>query len=299
MPRLTRYQALEHASPRIIEVVKDQGARVLRLLDLRIIFDEHRSGWLLPKVTRFSDFSDFLTEKGVIQAVPVKLGLRESPRFIIGSVSPAEIVISLRDQSYLTHYTALYFHELTNNIPKTIYSNLEQTIKPSFGKASMTQRTIDLAFSRAMRMTNYIAQFKLDGEVFQGYLLNGQFQNRLGVTEIDYEKRKLPITTMERTLIDITVRPAYAGGAQEVLSAFLFAREKISVNTILATLKGMKFVYPYHQAIGFYLERAGYKESVLKLVETLPKDFDFYLTYQIKNTKYSERWKLYYPAELD
>jgi hypothetical protein len=34
----------------------------------------------------------------------------------------------------------------------------------------------------------------------------------------------IPVTNLERTLIDITVRPDYAGGVQNVLDAFRIAR---------------------------------------------------------------------------
>jgi len=299
MPRLTRAQALQHAHSKIAAVIKGNGPRVIRLDELRQILDENRGNWILPKVTRFDDFCNFIIEKKLIQEVPVKMVDRVSPRFVTGDVSPAEIALSLRDNSYLTHYTALFLHGLTINIPKTVYSNLEQTPKPASSAAAMTQDTIDLAFSRPMRTTNNIAEFELVGGKYRAFLLNGQYQNRLGVTEIDFNGRRLPITTMERTLIDIAVRPAYAGGVNEVLQAYLYARDKISVNTLLATLKGMKFNYPYQQAIGFYLERAGYKETVIRLAEKFSKQFDFYLTYQIKNKKLSKKWRVYYPAELD
>ena len=57
-------------------------------------------------------------------------------------------------------------------------------------------------------------------------------------------------------------------------------------------------MYPYHQAIGFYLERAGYKESVLQLVEELGIEYNFYLTYQMTDIVPNDRWKLYVPKRF-
>jgi hypothetical protein len=95
------------------------------------------------------------------------------------------------------------------------------------------------------------------------------------------------------------VRPNYSGGIYEVLHAYEAAKDRVSVNRLMATLKKLDYTYPYHQAIGFYMEQAGYSESVLKLVEKMEIKYDFYLTYKMKEPEYSERWKLYYPRGFE
>ena len=71
------------------------------------------------------------------------------------------------------------------------------------------------------------------------------------------------MTNVERTLIDATVKPMYAGGVFEVAKAFALANDRLSVNKLMPMLRKLDFSYPYHQAIGYYLERAGYKSSQL------------------------------------
>jgi predicted transcriptional regulator of viral defense system len=124
--------------------------------------------------------------------------------------------------------------------------------------------------------------------------------NQLGVVtmEADYGidgPAEVRVTDLERTLIDISVRPAYSGGVFEVRKAFSFALEQVSVNRLSAMLQKMRFVYPYHQAIGYYLERAGAKESVLSLLRQLPMDFDFFLAHEMGQTEYVKEWRLHVP----
>ena len=102
----------------------------------------------------------------------------------------------------------------------------------------------------------------------------------------------------DRTLVDVVVRPDYAGGPKEILKAHRRAIEKVSVDEIVATLKHLDYVYPYHQAIGFYLERAGVPAEKLQPLKTLGLNFDFYLGYGLENPAYDARWCVFIPRDL-
>ncbi|MCA1568538.1 MAG: hypothetical protein LC803_23390 [Acidobacteria bacterium] len=113
------------------------------------------------------------------------------------------------------------------------------------------------------------------------------------------EGKGLRVTSVERTLIDITVRPVYSGGASEVLNAYRLAKDKVSTRTLIGTLKEMNYVYPYHQAVGFYLERTGvYKKAELQQLRSMPMEHDFYLDYNMSETQFSEVWRIHFPTDL-
>ena len=126
--------------------------------------------------------------------------------------------------------------------------------------------------------------------------VNGKNTTQLGVSEQPRAKAgPLRVTDCERTLIDATVRPAYSGGIAVVARAFELAKESVSVNKLTAYLRKLRYVYPYQQAVGFYMERAGYEEPLLKMLEQFPIEYDFYLQHAMKSPVLNKRWRLYAP----
>lgn len=281
---------MQHMKPVIVDHFKNTGENIFSLKDIEKILTENKENWRLAKVTRTEDMIKFLTDKGVLEEIVYHLPQKDIKKYKIENISTYKIVSCVHDRAYMSHYSAVFLYGLTDNIPKNFYVNIEQSVKPKFlNRDDLIQHNIDKAFKKPIRKTNKIAQYK-DHKIF---LLNGKFLNRLEV--IPYGDEKIPITSMERTLIDIAIRPIYAGGVHEVMNAYKAAIGRISVNRLLSVLKKMDYIYPYHQTIGFYLEKAGYKEEVVRLCEKLGIKYNFYLTYEMKEKEYSERWKLFYP----
>lgn len=122
----------------------------------------------------------------------------------------------------------------------------------------------------------------------------------MGVTELVAQKGAPPIrvTNLERTLIDAAVRPVYAGGVFEVKNAYKAAKDQVSINKLASYLKTIGYTYPYHQIIGFYMERTGYRPTQLDLLRTIPQQYDFYIDYGLKQPGYDSKWRLYFPKGL-
>jgi hypothetical protein len=51
-------------------------------------------------------------------------------------------------------------------------------------------------------------------------------------------------------------------------------------------LQELGYLYPYHQAIGFYLLRAGYDPESLVSLRELGLKYDFFLAHGMKKTKF-------------
>jgi hypothetical protein len=289
---------LERAESAIEKTLDNSPIFAYRQHQLADILRAHREEWRLPKSIGVKKFISFLLESSKLREVEIQAEHYEQSesRYVWGEPSAYGIALSLRNDSYLTHGSAVFLHALTDEIPKTIYVNYEQSPKkPSAGE--LTQAGIDRAFANRQRQSNLT--YRCDD--YQIVLVNGKCTGRLEVGEIRGEKEELlEVTKIERTLIDITVRPVYAGGIYQVLKAFRGAKEKASANVLLATLKKLSYIYPYHQAIGFYMERAGYPESKWGKLFNLGLHFDFYLAHNIpaSQRQYDKRWRLYYPKGL-
>ncbi|MFA5972078.1 MAG: hypothetical protein WC780_06985 [Lentimicrobiaceae bacterium] len=204
------------------------------------------------------------------------------------------IIAGLKSESYFTHYSAIYLHQLTLQIPKTIYLNFEHnSTLHSFEQSLLTQKAIDDAFKGSQRKSSSVYSFS-GGKVI---LTNGMYTNKIGVLKKKNNEQYFEYTDIERTLIDISVRPVYAGGVFEVLEAFKLAKSNLDAKKMADYLLKMNFIYPYHQVIGFYLEKANYSEKDIAYFKKEMK-FNFYLTYNIRNKEFSEKWRLYYPKGL-
>jgi hypothetical protein len=171
--------------------------------------------------------------------------------------------------------------------------NKEQSPKPRV-TSQLSQAAIDRAFAGKARQTTYVLT---DGK-YRYVLLNGKHTNNRGVVALKYRKRQIQATDLERTVIDLVVRPQYAGGATQVLQSVRAARSNVSTSALIPMLVGLDYLYPYHQALGFYLEAAGFPADETKGLMELGITYGFYLEQGAAPTAFNEKWRIHYPLAL-
>lgn len=295
-------QAVKKALPQIQSFFAEADQKIYMQKELHKILyaqqnkSEKNQTWNLPGSYSASRFINDLLKYTSFQKIV--LGTTDNQTSVIryawGSVTPYEVALSIAPGTYLSHGTAVYLHDLNDRLPKTIYVNKEQTKKKSSYSVALTQAGIDNAFSKAQRRST--REYPVGD--YRVVALSGKYSGNLGVEQITGAAGELiKVTSVERTLIDIAVRPAYAGGVYQVLAAYEGAKETVSITKLIAIFKKMDFVYPYQQVLGFYLEKAGYPERILKRIEPLISEFNFYLDYDLSenNRAYNSRWRLFHP----
>lgn len=279
----------------IIEGFFDR-ARVSAYTDasLQVAIAENRAAWHLSRVAIIA-IAELLLRESRLKVVSLGSASYSSvSRYTWGVPSLFELALSLRPNSYLSHGTAAHLRGLLKGAPVTLHVNKEQSPKEQLG--TLTQEGLDRAFSSRPRQSNLVFS---DQEGHRFVVIAGKFTNHLGVGAIKGPAgERLYATKVERTLVDIAVRPIYCGGVSKVLEAYRAARDELSAKQLMATLKKLGHLYPYHQAIGFYLERAGFDGEALDLARRPGLAFDFYLTHGMDDTVYDKTWRLHHPRAL-
>jgi predicted transcriptional regulator of viral defense system len=238
-----------------------------------------------------------LIDAGLVKKIAIRFPTRSETRYsLVASPSPLQVALSIGRESYLSHATALFVHGLIRNLPNPIYVNEEQRAK-GWNQSDLTQEGINSAFRRPPRTSSNIAKFQRRSIC----LINGKHTGNLGViNQTGKDGFPLRVTDIERTLIDIVVRPKYSGAPKQLLSAYRRAGNRASLPRILNLLEEIAHVYPYHQSIGFLAERSGaFRPEQLESVKSVPRELDFYLMNEMDSPLYSPEWRIFYPRELN
>ena len=286
---------LQIARKDILTALDGLEAKVFKREPLARFLDTNRTFWRLHETFGVIKFIAYLTKIGALDKIELRSEeYGTKTLYARPTASDLEIALAVVPAGYLSHGTAAFLHGLTDQLPTTLYVNREQSPKPP-PSAGLTQAAIDRAFRNQPRTSRYIFQFR-ERRVC---IVSGKQTERLEVgTVTGPTGEPLAATKLERTLIDLAVRPQYAGGIPEVLAAYQAAKGRASSTVIIATLKKLDYVYPYHQAIGFYMARAGYPTSALDQLRALGLHHDFYLAAGAKTLDYVAEWRLHIPKGL-
>jgi len=275
--------------------LKSTSDEILRSNQIKEMLNKCRKDWDGINPIKSTEFFSFIEDNKLVKKVEMNFPNRKETRYLTKKISDYKILLSLSPDTYFSHLTAAYFNDLIQKEPNTLYVNTEQSRKKTYASV-LEQGSIDIAFRNPARISkNFI---ELNGKTI--YHINSKYSECLGVVS-NPDKIKnveLKYTDLERTLVDMTVRPQYSGGVKNVLEVFKRAAEKIDVEKILTYLKKLNYAYPYQQCIGFYLQRVDFDETKLKNFKGIGMEFNFYCCNEIQQPAYSEEWKLYYPKSL-
>ena len=264
---------------------------------LNQVLTSNRGIWRLAQYTTVDDFITLLEKHSPLTRISLDFGRFQKELFLYkndGSITPEQVVLAVKQHTYLSHYSAAAYHNLTEQHPKTIYVTAEQLQTKAYGGRELTQDAIDRSFHKPQRKTQNKARY----EEYMVALLDKKV-SEVGKGIITDEALGIKVSSLERTLLEMVMRPAYSGGVHETLKAFVRAKEqKVSVNKMGALLSYFDLLYPYAHSVGFYLERAGYRNAQLDVFKRRLTNYRFYLTYNMQNPVFCDRWNLYHPKSI-
>ncbi len=239
-------------------------------------------------------FIKYLLENTSMEEIRLNFPSRPIIRYSWKEIDLMEILLKLKPLSYYSHSSALNLNNLLDSETNVIL-NFEQPEK-EMGDYELIQENIDRVFKGKSRVTKNVTKYK--NKII--CLVNGKFTNKLGVINKKHKGYNLEYTGIERTLVDIVVRPQYSGGIQNIQKAFVNASGQFSVDKLITILKKIGHKYPYHQAIGYFMQKSNkYKEEELMKIKDLGINYVFYLEYGHKqcNLEFSKDWRIFFPKE--
>jgi len=176
--RISKSAKVKEARERIASALDQTSQRVFSPQDLIQLLDANRNDWwILAGITQ-SAFIKYLEEELGLRKV-VLAGPTHQQKFVRyrwRDPSPVEVASTLRSTAYLCHSTAVFVHGLTDQLPKTLYVNYEQSVKPK-PSGTLSQGGIDRAFRGKQREST----FAFDYEDYKFILLSGKNTGRLEV----------------------------------------------------------------------------------------------------------------------
>lgn len=217
-------------------------------------------------------------------------------------INPLEIATAFHPKSYLCYQTALFWNELTGQVPRTFYIGQERPPTSSKEQIPISFDDFELrdAFVKALVERKNVGTF---GQ-YRYIILVRTYTGNAGV-----EVRKIPfngkmittsITGLERTLLDCISVPENAGGISNVIEAIRLGAKKIDIDIFYGLYTKLRFKYPHWQRVGFLFDRLGYANLAKKWKSRfgLPKN-KFYLTKGYKlEWEFDEAWSTYFPRGL-
>jgi len=300
---MPRSPLFNKALPRIqsyFDNLKESGVFIFSLGELAAILDDIKKKITLPHSMTVRLFSALLEPYGltIIKApykqYPIVRYLwkwNESSRDIYAYYKFTQ---SAFPDAHFSHFSALFLHGLTEQVPKQLFIRTDLD-RSSDHSSALTQDGIHKAFARPARPTTF--RFTIDDvEVIRLWCKKSPSTS---VMKLRIPSSSFTVTTVERTLLDCMIRPGYAGGCSTVLDAFRSAQDTVTVTSLLRYLHDLNLLYPYHQVLGWYLDRSGFDPRQVAELDKLEKAFDFYADYALNNPIFDKRWRVYYPQELN
>lgn len=286
------------AKAKIKTLLDGLDTEVFKQVDISTVFGQGREEWSLPKTMTGPTFAKKLVEAKILNRFTFPFPARQEVRYAKPRVPMLKVLQSLKANAYYTHATAMKAHGLIDSSYPDVFINFEQ---PNHSRSNLPEQSrIDAAFKNNPRKTNNIIQYN-DGKIM---MLNGMYTGLLGVAEQlvhGLEKRpvSLRLTDLERTLIDITVRPYYGGGIDSVLLAYQRASDRVDGVKLAQYLVDLDYVYPFYQAVGWYMTKAGYSEDQMRGIKAQPLVRRFYLTHKMATPAFNDNWQIYVPSNLN
>jgi predicted transcriptional regulator of viral defense system len=176
-----------------------------------------------------------------------------------------EIVMALNNQAAISHFSAMHYHNLTDQMPLEIFWSIPKSDD----------------------MQGY--KHKLCYKGTQYHAIQTKKEHFFGIENIWIGDVKIRITDKEKTLLDGLSCPKYSGGLMEILYAFNTA--ELDIEKIIEY--ALKYNIAVAKRLGWTLDSLGKSDIVLDRLAQLPTKSYHKLDVSGKlHGKYNSKWHI-------
>jgi len=158
-----------------------------------------------------------------------------------------EVAMALVRPAAISHFSAMHYHELTDQIPHRIF----------------VTTTTGHWVPRGNKDRGNGGGYRLGETVYQ--FVQVKPERFFGTKEVWIDEARVRVTDMERTLIDGLLMPQHCGGFAEVIHAFAEAHDRVNLDQLIEY--ALKLDAATAKRLGWVLEKAGTERSRLGVLE--------------------------------
>lgn len=227
-------------------IVKDNTKKIMHSLI--------QKKWVLP------------LKRGLYVIVPLDIGVRGADSFVMHNFVIASY---LTEPYYIGFWSALNYHSLSDQIPRTNY----------------------IATTKARKPLNIL------DSTFQFVKL--ERKKLFGTTEIEIEDRKIEISNPEKTVADCLDHPEHCGGIDEIARSIYFSHRELDFETIREHALKMDNL-TIMKRLGYILEKTGLLENYMKIFEDFKpsKGYPALDPISLRKGRHNKKWGLLINWEL-
>jgi predicted transcriptional regulator of viral defense system len=236
----------------IIQKLRDQSIRVFSNKELSAIIGKSSNTTLFH-----------LVRKGWI--TNIKNGLYALSNLLLEGqpLHEFEIAIKIVSPSWISHYSAMHYHHLTDQIPFATY----------------------LTTSGPLPTINSKKSSSIDLLGHQYNIIQQKEEDRNGIEAVWIGSALIDITDLEKTIIDGLAQPKYCGGLREVLHSLSENIDRLNIEKLISYSKDKSS----KKRLGWALDKIG-----IEMQELIPKD-KYYILLNASGEDfgaYNNKWKV-------
>ena len=204
---------------------------------------------------------------GLYAIVPLDIGIKGAESFLVHDFIIASY---LARPYYIGFWSALNYHGLSDQIPKSVFVSIKKAKKPL-----------------VILNTEFIF-VQLNKERF------------FAIEQIEIEGKKINISNINKTIADCLDHPEHTGGIEEVARSVYFNHRQLNFEKIKLYALRMKNM-TILKRLGFILERLNLWEEYKNIFKDLKltKGYSKLDTISRERGKHNERWKLLINVEIN